>query len=507
MRVTMIRNSTTYEFVLEESRGAKDAPMTFENPEELAAFLHPMIADPMNGLGYASLRRALYSGSAADALRHVKSEAEISRRMADVFIRAGGFVRKSKVVVAAAAAEPPKPPPAPVPTKAASSAPREVPLSELKILEITFLSDHRKLQNYSKDWKNLGVARFPKPEWRPGVSHPISHSIDRKVSIKITFQAGPPEGRTQFGTLRGKGPSHLTFESTRRSISAGENVLTLECAKEIPLEILKREESIDWSLRLEQDGTLQGGTSGPHVIYCTYGDPKDDRRQQEDGVTVKRMEQAVDWAGEVYTMDPHKLVDLLMGTFRSYSLAERKDLPSQYDHPRYMNLEGGAWPLAEFRVPAECQAIVRLVMGVIRQVGLPGEAEAILVYAHPDAPEVAKVDVLGQGVGLNAVIRNFEGSNWKAGLTDKPVEEGRIYPTGHFRLPDGTNSPGFNAYEACLKFTDSGETRLHAGGSGVKFSVDQVLRECFTQLVWFRRVADPRYGTGYRVEKILTRYR
>jgi len=504
MRVIMTRGATTYELVVDEPRVPRDSALRFDGAEALASFLLPMMSDPLNSLGYDVLRRALYSGSAADMLRHIRSEVEISRKLADVFLRSGGFVRPLKASLAVAPAEPAAPPPAKEPAKAAS--PHEVPLSEVKILEITFLSDHQKLKDYSKDWKNLG-RRFPKPEWRPGASSPISHSVDKKVSLKIKFEAGPPEGRTQFGTLRGKGPGHFTFESTRRSIAAGENVLTLECPKGLPLQILKREERIDWSLRLEQDGTLGGGTTA-HVIYCTYSDPQDDRKgYQEDGVTLKRMEQAVEWAGEVDTMDSHRLVELLMGTFQSYSLAESKDVPAPYKHPHYLNLEGGAWPMAEFRKPGECQAIVRLVMGVIRQLGLPGQSDAVLVYAHPDAPMVTKVDILNQGIGLRSVPAPPDAPMWLAALTDKPVEEGKVYPPSHSRLPDGSLSPGFNAFEACLKFTDSGETRFYAGGAGIKFSVDQVLNECFHQLVWFRRVAHPKYLTGYRVEKVVARYR
>jgi hypothetical protein len=100
-----------------------------------------------------------------------------------------------------------------------------------------------------------------------------------------------------------------------------------------------------------------------------------------------------------------------------------------------------------------------------------------------------------------------EGSTWRAALTDQPVEEGRLYPPSHVRLPDGSVSPGFNAFEACLKFTNAGETRFYAGGAGIKFNVDQVLKQCFHQLVWFQRVQHPKYGLGYRVERVVARYR
>ncbi|HEV3029227.1 MAG TPA: hypothetical protein VG457_16735, partial [Planctomycetota bacterium] len=478
----------------------------FSSAEELAVFLAPILRDPVNQAGVASLRRALFTDSAASMVRHGVQDTDVARRFAQAFRRQGGAIRGMAPTSAGGSvgASPPVPP-RPIPTPPLKPADHEIPLTQFQILDVTFTSDHDKLKDYDKDWKNLG-KRFGKPEWRSGCNHPISHTQDKKVALKVKFKAGPPEGRTQYGVLTGKGPFYLAFDSGRRSIFPGENTLTLECPRELPISIVKRREEIAWTLKLEKDGVLDGGSTGPHVIFCTYDAPRDDQagKRQEDGVTSKRMEAAVELAGEIDTDVPHKLVDHLMGMFPRYSLSASPKIPPQYGHPSYQNFEGGAWAMAQFREPGECQAIVRLVTGVIRQLGVPGESESVVVYAHPDAPRVAREDPLKPGSGLTAVAIMVGESRWKAALTDQIVQEGAFYPPSHSRL-DGGKSPGFNSYEACLKFTEGGRTVYYAGGAGQKLSAEHTLH-CFKQLIWMERVAHPTKGDGIIVRKVLARY-
>src|SRR4029077_3411733 len=100
-----------------------------------------------------------------------------------------------------------------------------------------------------------------------------------------------------------------------------------------------------------------------------------------------------------------------------YSLAPSKEVPDKYRHPSYLdNGEGGAWAMAQFRIQGECQAIVRFVWGVIRQLGLPGDAQAILVYAHPSDPQKALFHLMDQGVGLGDVEEKQGDAVWLAAL-------------------------------------------------------------------------------------------
>ena len=117
MRVILTRSSTAYEFVLDEPQTSRDAALKFDGPESLAAFLHPMIVDSANHAGYVSLRRALYSDSASLALRHLRSEMEISRNLAGVFLRQGGYVRKSSTVISVGRVGSAPAAPAPLPAR------------------------------------------------------------------------------------------------------------------------------------------------------------------------------------------------------------------------------------------------------------------------------------------------------------------------------------------------------------------------------------------------------
>jgi hypothetical protein len=97
------------------------------------------------------------------------------------------------------------------------------------------------------------------------------------------------------------------------------------------------------------------------------------------------------------------------------------------------------------------------------------------------------------------------GEYWKAALTDQLVEEGALYPESHSRRPDGSLSPGFNSYEACLRFAEGNRTTYYAGGAGEMESVQEVLG-CFKQLVWMERVEDPDGLTFIKVREVLATY-
>jgi hypothetical protein len=515
MRIRVSSGPLTYEFLVGDKAPAPNSRILFESVEDLARFLTDLCRDDAAKAQLTSLRRSLLSDSGDTTVRRHDHEQEYYRRFAQAFVRGGGIVVDLSPKVAArgggGAADVVKPAP-PKPAPPLRPAENKTPLTEFQVLEVSFITDHDKLKDYAKDWKNLG-RRFPKPEWRPGVNSPISHTKYQPVTIQVKFRAGPPGGRTQYGVLAGKSEaSWMSFASERLSIQAGERTLQLKCKAPIPPLVAKREHPIAWSLKLEEDGVVDGTTTGPHKIYCTYGTPMDDQasKRQEDGVTLKRMEAAVELAAEADTDVGHVLLERIMETCKRYTLAPSATIPSQYKHPHYKNFEGGAWAILQFRESGECQAIVRMLLGVLRQVGMPGEAEVQLVYAHPDAPRTPKVDPL-EGRGLGAVALKKGTVWWEAALTDKPVVEGEVYPPGHTPMGGGKLSPGFNSYEAVLKYTDkrddgSPDTRYYAGGAGKKDSIEETLVTCFRQLVWIERCPHPVYKSGYKVQKIVETY-
>ena len=203
-------------------------------------------------------------------------------------------------------------------------------------------------------------------------------------------------------------------------------------------------------------------------------------------MTLKRMDRAVAWVAPLRTLRPHAIVGALMKKFPFYALRPSPRVPRRYHHPTYFNEEGGAWPMSDYvGESGECQAIVRLVRGVLRQLGVPGEAHALLVWGDPEVDggrtAVSAYADDDPGAGLDRT-RLANGRRWLATLVDAPVEAGKVYPPSH-TLQRGRPSPGFNRYEACLGFTYGDKTLDYGGGAGVFRTREEVLHS-FWGLVW-----------------------
>jgi hypothetical protein len=218
---------------------------------------------------------------------------------------------------------------------------------------------------------------------------------------------------------------------------------------------------------------------------------------QEDGVTLKRMEKAVEHVGAASSLDPHTIVAHLMALLPAYTLKTNPAVPARFKHPTYFNTVGGAWPIAD-HLPqvAECQAIVRFVRAVIRQVGCPGQAKAVVVWSDPDVGGGATVLEADFGATtLHDRKKTVGGKSWYPALIDRdPVGPGSRFPTG------------MNMYEACLKFEHGGVMKYYGGGAGIYDSKDEVIM-AFHALVWMSYDVDAAGDTVYVVEEIVRRYR
>lgn len=403
------------------------------------------------------------------------------------------------------------------------------PVSWCRILEIRFLTDHAKLKDHEKDWMNSG-SRFPAVEWKhSGENHPISHTLGEPVRIEVTFEIGPPDADPEEATLLGIG-GELSFGACV-SATPGVHRETIESVHPLPSRVARLDETIEWSLEGADGRMLPAGASGPHRIYLTVGEPLDDEaaRFAEDGVTVKRMEKAVELVAKTGTLDPHGIVAGLMANFRHYVLRSDTGIRG---HPQYVNNFGtslpmprypGAWAMADhIDASGECQAICRFVRGVLRQVGVKGDSRVVAVWADPGVDGGAtavqrdwddwfvnrgKPKEERRKSGLYAE-KTVEGRRWRAMLVDSPVQVGRVYPPPHTD-ENGTPSPGINRFEACLRFTDeAGRTRYYGGGAGAYDSADAVL-PAFRGLIWISDVEMPEGSGnfGFKVEEIARNYR
>ena len=382
----------------------------------------------------------------------------------------------------------------------------ELPPEAAVTLEgLTFRSAHGLLRGCEgrESWRNAGEPCSP-PDWTPAGNHPVSHTGGEKLRLELLLTLQSPGEGTGPLALLGKGPQELTL--ARQGISLGPGSTAVEVVSARPLEkrIAKLSLEIRWSL--SGGATLSPDRSG-NLVYVTMGRPREDRQDhwQEDGVTLKRMDRAVTWVEPMHTTEPHAIIEALMAKFPHYALRPSPEVPRVYHHPTYFNNAGGAWPMSDHvAASGECQAIVRLIRGILRQLGVPGKARVLVVWGDPEIDggrKAVSADWEERPSGGLDRTKMVNGQRWLATLVDEAVEEGKTYPASSTPQPDGGASPGFNRYEACLEFTHGGKTRYYAGGAGVLETREAVLT-VFWGLVW----VTPGPNEGFKVEKIVARY-
>lgn len=375
-------------------------------------------------------------------------------------------------------------------------------ISAVKLKSLEFESDHGLLRDCAGryGWKNAGKL-CPDPEWTHRVQAPVSHTMGIRVNLRIRLA----ESAAEAPGIRGAGPRGMAFQAQNLALPREDPEIALASNRRLEKKIQRLDFSVRWSEPGESEIVVPFETS--NIMYVTMGEPLDDQQEhwREDGVTQKRMDRAVAWVEPLNTLDPHVIVGALMAKFPFYSLHPSTKVPRQFKHPTFFNDEGGAWVMTDYvEESGECQAIVRLVRGILRQLGIPGAAKIMVTWADPDVdggstPLHADLEE-HPNAGLTKAGK-IRGKRVLAALVDGPVEEGKTYPASHTPMSGGKVSPGLNRYEACLEFTSGGKTRYYCGGAG-EVGASQEILSMFWGLVWFTPMPD----NGYRVEKIVKKY-
>jgi hypothetical protein len=376
----------------------------------------------------------------------------------------------------------------------------------IQLNSLQFESDHGLLKDCGlrAGWRK-SKEPCAKPEWTPSGKLPVSHSMGEKVRLSLVVRGANEGVAPMAGTLRGVGPAGMIFERQNIPIRPEPVSIGFVSNQAIERKIYKLEFTTQWSTP-GMNATLAPPQTTT-TMYVTMGRPVVGARSSygEEGVTLRRMDRAVEWVAPLNTLDPHEIAAGLMKKFPGYELLPSPKVPKQYKHPTYFNREGGAWAMSEYAEEGgECQAIVRLMRAIFWQLGIPGETESIAVWADPNVEggerAISANWEANHAAGLNTA-QIVNGQRWVASLVDGPVEEGKSYPASHTRLPGDAISPGLNRYEACMKFTHAGVTRYYCGGAGILETVEQILH-VFWGLIWVSRSP----GGGFRVERIVKRY-
>jgi hypothetical protein len=335
------------------------------------------------------------------------------------------------------------------------------PITAIKLLSVEFVSDHKLLKDYNADWED-GGARFPKPEWTPGAQHPISHTMDKEVEVKVTIEVEPSDACPETGTLRGEAPGGLVFEKTGVSFKPGKQTIQIKSDKKLEKKIQELDFSVDWSTPGTSVSISPTKTS--NIIFVTMDTPTTPAARP--GITLKRMRHSVKAAGGAGSLDPHKIVKHVMSKWSSFNLSVVYDNAWELgDDKRYTS-----GPNAGDLIGADCQTIVRHTDKIIKMVGCPGVAEFIVVWAKVPTPTTGEENP--------AYTPNM--SNPKQWYNShRPFNAARA----KWRATLVDHGGGQNRYEACLKFEHGGVKKYYAGGVGQLDNANEVIK-VFKTMSW-----------------------
>ena len=290
-----------------------------------------------------------------------------------------------------------------------------------------------------------------------------------------------------------------------------DRTITLTADPFLPVRVSLLDLDIDWYIKSHPDSTQQSFPemfnmeSSKNRRYVTFGTPIlfGDR---ESGVTLRRMDRSVEWVGNASTNDHAYVIKYLFGRFKAYTLVtltsqgtsyslgysnltrnqkqKLQDNPAllkrlgDFDWSSYFHSDVGAWPAADpelVEFGAECQAICRLVIGMLRQLGSPADLALVYATANFSDPDTAIVD------GRTGNRPSGPDPSKGYTLVDRDVKKGKKYirpvldpSDGAMKIPEGnyrnSDDVGWNNFEAYLRYqyTENGsdKSRWYGGGVG-----------------------------------------
>jgi hypothetical protein len=314
---------------------------------------------------------------------------------------------------------------------------------------LTFTSDHGVLKDNDSDWSNSGLV--VEPEWsvdKAGkvVSKPVSHTMDTSVSVSASLGLVPVSAPAANAKLRGASSEPALNFDFSGTLQGGLNqTVLMTSAGKLPngVAALKNKEIV-WSLSMGGWDHEIGRTA--HTFYLTMAAPL---VPQE--MTVKRLRTAIEIIEPLGTNDPHEIVKGIMKNWNVYELS--------------VPLHKPVWSFADdIETGGQCIDIVNFVQALIQAVGSPGQADAVVVWAIPSAPQTAIESPWGMG-GMPLIPTRVVNSRLQ-----------------HCTLLDGAYHS--NNFEAALKFNHGGTLAYYPGGVHAIYQTpDQVLR-VFRCMAW-----------------------
>jgi len=331
------------------------------------------------------------------------------------------------------------------------------PITSIQLLSVEFLSDHKLLLDYTADWES-GGARFPKPEWTPAAQHPVSHSMDQQVEVKVTFEVEPANACPETGTLRGEGPDGIIFEKSGYTFSAGRHEVSLSSSAKLAKKVRVLDFQIDW----KADGVSVSSfspSSSSNRMFVTYDTPYNDTGLDNE-VTLKRLE----WVCTLCDGDSngHDSVKKIHDSTGSFDLSA----PIAANH---WDIAGGT--------TAQCMDLSKFYMLGTEMLGLrTGE----VVFLYPKAGKGTKESTSGSDVERRPIASSTPGHASSTAHDD-------VNPNEELLLEDFNG--GWNNFEACFKFTHpdssgTSTTRYYAGGADIYDTAPEVMNSVCRVTHW-----------------------
>ena len=187
------------------------------------------------------------------------------------------------------------------------SVEKKVTIVKAEIKAVTFTSDHGLLTDYNSDFAGAGGAPFNPRGWQSGSffglfakNNPVSHTKGLQVSANVVAKV-EPSGVT-FDLEGTSAALYFRFVNTGVVSTGEDQTISVTSQGQLPNAIGIHDNSIDWKIKVGSSDYCDDGSSGPHKIYVTWGNPG-------PGPTLRRIDWVCSSARDASS--PYDIADML----------------------------------------------------------------------------------------------------------------------------------------------------------------------------------------------------
>jgi hypothetical protein len=379
----------------------------------------------------------------------------------------------------------------------ANSSTKKKPITSIKVLTITYNTDHRVLRDKRDNWHDAATAAEQKwiselkPEYRQGENgdkaQPISHSWGERIGVRVELKVEPPDADLESGTLIGESDrAELSFVSGETAFTGGIVTVMALANAALPAKIdLIDGVAVRWKVTTDVKTHSPCGES-KHEIYVTAGKPMlakswpmtNNNGQNHNWVTAVRMRHAVK-----LTKGKSQGHDIVKKIWESYGGAY--DLSAN----GYLN----PWNLSASGTTAQCMTICAFIESTAAMLGIVGT----LVYCWPSFSDLNGPDVTKSIKAGNPTVWALASPTFRPqqrSITSPPHSDHQKHSkfggseiasmVDHAGTPANW-TPGWNNYEATFRYTDpGGVTKYYGGGGPIDDTPAQVLDQVCAVIAW-----------------------